>query len=86
MLAAKYFSPQEEEALGGFYEAFGVKPVRSYEEHLLHVFFIIKGLIFRKGQTMEGIGGEEEEAEENTEWQREALAERLSTWVSINME
>lgn len=30
MLAVKCFSPQQEEALNGFYEAFGVKPVRIY--------------------------------------------------------
>jgi hypothetical protein len=30
MLAAKSFLPQQEEALGGFYQAFGVKPVRTY--------------------------------------------------------
>jgi hypothetical protein len=27
--------------------------IKKYEEHLLHIFFIIKGLIFRKGQAME---------------------------------
>jgi hypothetical protein len=28
--------------------------VFKYEEHLLHLFFIIKGFIFRKGKAMEG--------------------------------
>ncbi len=35
---------------------------------------------------MEGMGEEEADVDENVEGQREALAERLSTWVSINME
>jgi hypothetical protein len=60
MLGAKQLSRLQEETLIGFYEAFGVRPVKKYEEHLLHIFFIIKGLIFRKGQAMEN-GDEVEE-------------------------
>lgn len=37
------------------YESFKLNSVEKYYEHLLHIFFIIKGLIARKGQALEGV-------------------------------
>ena len=50
----KNIDKKTEEALFRLYEALPCKAVFKYEEHLLHLFFIIKGFIFRKGMAMEG--------------------------------
>ena len=55
LIGMKNINKRSEESLFRLYEALQCKAVFKYEDHLLHLFFIIKGFIFRKGKAMEGI-------------------------------
>ena len=39
--------------MGQLFEALGISGADGYQQHLLHLFFAIKGLILRKGAAME---------------------------------
>jgi len=65
------------------YKTLQIKPVHRYEEHLLHLFFVVKGLIFTKGKVMEGDG---EDSDEEVGEQDRIMTEKFSTWVSINLD
>jgi hypothetical protein len=85
LLGMKSINQKMEAALTQLYEALKVKSMLKYEDHLLHLFFIIKGFIFRKGKAMEGeqedVSSEGEEALKS-----EGVIERLSIWTSISLD
>lgn len=65
------------------YETFRLTTVNKYQEHLLHLFFIIKGLIGRKGQALEGTLEDLEEEEPVID---RGVAEKLSIWTSVSLD
>jgi hypothetical protein len=54
-------SDSQEDMMQQLYKTLQIKAVKRYEEHLLHLFFVVKGLIFAKGKVMEGDGEDSEE-------------------------
>lgn len=67
------------------YEAFRVKTVSRYEEHLLHLFFIIKGLIATKGLALEGREEHQEDRNDKALVDK-GVAEKLSIWTSVSLD
>lgn len=50
------------------------------EDHLLHLFFVVKGLIFRKGKAMES------EAQVEGQEGEKIMVEKFSQWGTVNLE
>jgi hypothetical protein len=65
------------------YEALNCKSINVVEEHLLQLFFIIKGFIYQKGQNIEK--GHNEDQEYDIENINDTLSEKLECWQSINL-
>lgn len=68
------------------YESFKLNSVEKYYEHLLHIFFIIKGLIARKGQALEGVQEGIQEEDEEVPELTHSVSEKLSIWTTVSLD